>query len=313
MEIFIDWGSTNFRAFLRDAGKTVVRHEVTGGGTLKGFAQGTPEQRVQNYSAFFVTQLADWLKEYPDAPAYICGAVGGREGWVETKYSVAPAGMDDLRRNLHRLSPEELGHAKGRAVHIATGCTIAFSDGRHDVIRSEEVKSHGAALHLGVQDAVFCIPGTHCKWVEIKGGKIVLFETALSGEVFALLSEGGGLGAVMRAETAQEPDFASFDAGIRLAQQGFDLLTDIWQVRAQKIRATPPPASLRAYFSGILIGHELRQMEKFFPGHPPAVLLADAGVKQQYYRRAFELSGWRIAHDVDSETAVCAGLSALRK
>lgn len=313
MEIFVDWGSTNFRAFLMRNGEIADRREAGGAGTLKGFVSATPESRIDDYSSFFVTQLSDWLSAHPQAPIYICGAVGGREGWVETQYSIAPAGLDDLRRNLHKLTAQQLGKAAGRNIYIATGCTIAHADGRHDVIRSEEVKSLGAARHLKLADALLCIPGTHCKWVQVAGGKIVSFETALAGEVFAILSEHGALGAVMRGEPASPvPEFSSFDQGLQLADRGFDLLTDLWQVRAQKLRASEPPASLRAYLSGILLGHELRQMEKLFPGKPPAVLLSDAGARQEYYRRAFSHFGWRILAEVDSETAVRSGLSALR-
>jgi 2-dehydro-3-deoxygalactonokinase len=313
MEVFVDWGSTNFRAFLMRDGQVIDRRAAGGGGTLKGFVSATAETRANDYSRFFVDQLGDWLKEYPQAPVYICGAVGGREGWVETQYSVAPAGFAELRRNLHKLTAGQLGHAAGRDIYIATGCTIAHPDGRHDVIRSEEVKSLGAARHLKLSEALLCIPGTHCKWVQIANDRIICFETALAGEVFAILSEHGALAAVIRGEpVTQQPDFASFDGGLELAGKGLDLLTDLWQVRAQKLRSDKPPASLRAYLSGILLGHELRQMEKFFPGKPPAVLLADAGSRQEYYRRAFAHFNWRIGAEVDSETAVHAGLSALR-
>jgi 2-dehydro-3-deoxygalactonokinase len=312
MQIFVDWGSTNFRAFLREDGRTVDRRQAAGGGTLKGFSGRDPAARAAEYSAFFVEQLRDWLARHPDASTYVCGAAGGREGWVETAYSEAPAGIEDVRRNLHKIAPAALGAAAGRNVYIASGCAIAFPDGRHDVMRSEEVKSLGAVAHLGLKDALLAIPGTHGKWVRIAGGKIVHFETALSGEVFGVMSEKGALAAVMRGEPpGMPPDLASFENGLALADEGFDLLTDIWQVRAQKLRASAPPASLRDYFSGILLGHELRQMQKFFPGKPPVVLLADPGAKRELYRRAFARAGWPLQAELDSETSVCAGLGAL--
>lgn len=311
MNIFIDWGSTNFRAFLCDGDKIIDRRQSTGAGTLKGFAGVTPETRAQAYSAFFIEQLGDWLKEH-NTPAYICGAVGGREGWVETKYSEAPAAIEDVRRNLHKVGPQHIGSAAGHDVYIASGCCIAFPDGRHDVMRSEEVKSLGAALHLGLQEALLAIPGTHNKWVLIKDGKIVHFETALSGEVYALMGEHGGLAAIFRASPTTGADFDSFDRGMAMAERGFDLLTDLWQVRAQKLRDPNPPADMKAYFSGILLGHELRQMEKFFPGKPPVVLLADEGPKRLYYRHAFSRCNWKIQAEVNSEVSVIAGLSALK-
>ncbi len=312
MEIYLDWGSSNFRAFLVKDGAVIARKQAAGGGTLKNFSGTTPETRSIEYSAFFMEQLGDWLATHGNAPIYICGAVGGREGWVETAYSVTPAGFDEVRRNLHKVQPEKLHGAMGRDVYIASGCTTAMADGRHDVIRSEEVKSLGAAKHLKMQDALLCIPGTHCKWVEILGGKIIGFESAMTGEIYNLMSERGAIAAIFKsAKVPEVPDMTSFDAGLALAARGFDFLTDVWQVRSQQLRSPNPPADLPSYFSGLLIGHELRQMEKFY-SRRPAVLLADAGHKRDFYLRAFESLNWPIAAVVDSEIAVLTGLGALK-
>ncbi len=307
MQIFADWGNTNFRAFLMKDGGIVERYTSAEGGIQKVFT--APENRVADYSGFIAKHIAGWLQQYPAAPIYIAGAAGGRDGWVETSYSIAPAGLADIKRNLHRIAPEHLGAAAGREIYIASGCTIAMADGRHDVIRSEEVKSLGAARHLKRDNVLLCIPGTHCKWVKVEGGKIVHFESALTGELYGILSERGALAALFRFDkNSQQKDMGSFNQGLEMAGRGFDLLTDLWQVRAQKLRANPHPADMQAYFSGILIGHELRQMDRLFPGKPPAVLLMDGGAKREFYARAFEWMGWKLDCEVDSETAVVSGL-----
>lgn len=310
MNIFVDWGNTNFRAFLMEGSRVVARYQSSEGGIQKVFK--SPETRVADYSGFFTQHLAEWLASHPKAPVYIAGAAGGRDGWVETAYSVAPTSVADIKRNLHKIAPEHLGGAAGRDIYIASGCTIEMADGRHDVIRSEEVKSHGALIHLKRKSGLLCIPGTHCKWVEIRDGKIVHFESALTGELYGILSERGALAALFKLDKAsQQKDMASFEQGLDMAGRGFDLLTDLWQVRSQKLRAKTPPADMQAYFSGILIGHELQQMAKLFPAKPPAVLLLDTGAKQDFYRRAFQWQNWAVDTEVDSETAVVAGLSAL--
>ncbi|MBI3330028.1 MAG: 2-dehydro-3-deoxygalactonokinase [Nitrospinae bacterium] len=107
MEIFVDWGSTNFRAFLMQEGKVIARWQVLDSGTLKAFASGAPETRYIDYSLFFTENLGAWLEAHREAPVYICGAAGSREGWVETTYSKAPAGIDDIRKNLHKLSSSD--------------------------------------------------------------------------------------------------------------------------------------------------------------------------------------------------------------
>lgn len=310
MKIFVDWGNTNFRAFLMDGTRVAGRYQSGEGGIQKVFK--SPDSRVADYSGFFTQHLAAWLKAHPSAPVYIAGAAGGRDGWVETAYSIAPAGIDDIRRNLHKIAPEHLGQAAEREIYIASGCTIEMDDGRHDVIRSEEVKSLGALLHLKRDSGLLCIPGTHCKWVEVKDRKITHFESALTGELYGILSERGALAALFKLDkNSQQKDMKSFERGLEMAGRGFDLLTDLWQVRSQKLRAKNPPADMQAYFSGILIGHELRQMAKLFPARPPAVLLMDGGAKREFYARAFEWQNWKIDTEVDSEAAVVAGLLAL--
>lgn len=310
MKIFIDWGNTNFRAFLMKDGSVVDRYQSADGGIQKVFT--TPDNRVNDYANFMTSHLANWLSAHPDAPIYIAGAAGGRDGWVETAYSIAPAGIDDVRRNLHKIAPDRLGAAAAREVYIASGCTIEMADGRHDVIRSEEVKSLGAAIHLKRDSALFCIPGTHCKWVQVTEGKITHFESALTGEIYGILSERGALASLFKLDkNSLQKDMGSFEQGLEMAGRGFDLLTDLWQVRAQKLRAKNPPADMQAYFSGIMIGHELRQMAKLFPAKPPAILLMDGGVKREFYLRAFAWQGWAVDCEIDSEAAVIAGLSAL--
>ncbi len=314
MRIFVDWGSTNFRAYLWARRRILDRRADAGAGTLKRFfanaAPLTPAERIAAYSDYLRTQIADWLSRHPEAPIYICGAAGGREGWVETQYAVAPAGAADIAGALRRLNADELGALAGREVYIATGCATARS-GRHDVMRGEEVKTLGALAGQDTKDAIFCIPGTHCKWVEVRGGRITRFETIMTGEIFDLLHQKGALAAVLGGAMAGNPHEESFVAGLHLARQGEDTLSDIWQVRAQYLRSETPPGDLSSYLSGILIGHEMRHMENIFGKKLPIILLVDDGPKKSFYQYAFAHCGWHVLGAVDNETAVGKGLEIL--
>jgi 2-dehydro-3-deoxygalactonokinase len=307
MKVFVDWGSTNFRAFLFDK-KVLDRRHAAGGGTLKNFVGR--QDRIKEYSSYLQQQTGDWLADHPQAPLYICGAAGGREGWVETSYTAAPATIGDIRGNLYKLQNGETGVISGRDIFIATGCA-AVREKRHDVMRGEEVKALGAALSLGRENSLFCIPGTHCKWVGVEQGAITRFESAMTGEIYNLLHEKGALAAIIRNQDGGSADQDSLTEGLTLAAQREDLLSDIWQVRSQFLRNTSPPKNLSAYLSGILIGHELLQMERVFGKEMPLALLADDGVKKDFYLTALKHFGWNISGSIDSETAVCRGLEAL--
>ncbi len=74
-----------------DGGGIAARVNSSDGGIQKVFK--SPATRVADYSGFFTAQLKDWLAAHPDAPVYIAGAAGGRDGWVETAYSIAPQGL----------------------------------------------------------------------------------------------------------------------------------------------------------------------------------------------------------------------------
>jgi 2-dehydro-3-deoxygalactonokinase len=188
-------------------------------------------------------------------------------------------------------------------------------DGRHDVMRSEEVKGLGATTHAGRDSALLCIPGTHCKWLKVERGKIVNFHTVMTGDLYGVLCEHGSLAPLFNSAPSMDDvgqHDASFDQGLELAASGGDLLVDLWQVRSRKLHAAEPPHSLQSFLSGILIGHELRQIRRFHPTVHETLLVSDPGSRQLFYRRACEKFGLSVSAEIDSETAVCVGLTMVR-
>jgi 2-dehydro-3-deoxygalactonokinase len=319
MDIFIDWGSTNFHAFLVQDGRIEGRREVPGQGILTSFGEAQAASRVAGYSAFLNEAIGPWLREWPDAALLMCGAIGSREGWIETTYVEAPAGFAEVAAGVTALAREECGCLAGRSMAIVSGLALKHRDGRHDVMRSEEVKGLGAAAHLCRGSALLCIPGTHCKWLRIEAGKIVDFHTVLSGDIYGLLIESGSLAPLFTGAFDGVPvseagsQGGCFDQGLSLAKMGGDLLIDLWQVRSRKLHDAHPPADLRSYLSGILIGHELRQMRTLHRGTREIILVSDPGSRRELYRRACGGFGFAIGAEIDSATAVCAGLTRIRR
>ena len=315
MDIFIDWGSTNFHAFLVRDGTVVDRREVAGHGVLKSFMHGAAASRDDDYSGFLNQAVHSWLAEYPQAPVLMCGAVGSREGWVQTTYVEAPAGFGEIAAGLYHLTAAQRGCLRSRSIAVTSGLALDRRDGAHDVMRSEEVKGLGATTHAGRDNALLAIPGTHCKWLKVEGGKIVDFHTVMTGDLYSVLSDHGSLAPLFKAappvnDAAQTYD--SFDQGLDLAGQGRDLLLDLWQVRSRELHAAVPPRNLQAFLSGVLIGHELRQIRQLHPSENEILLVSDPGPRQMFYRRACEKFGLAIGAEVGSETAVCVGLTMIR-
>lgn len=308
-DIIVDWGSTNFRAFLVEKGQVIDRHVSGGKGVLQLHSQRGSMGRPAFYSGILHGCLNPWLSKNASLDIFMCGAIGSQEGWVDTGYSEAPADLQKLAQNLRFLTPEEAGEITGRNISILPGLAID-RQGRHDMMRSEEIKSLGALFHLGLEDGVLCIPGTHCKWVIVRNGKIAEFHSALTGEIYSTMQTVGSLAPLFPAEGA-EFSYDAFEQGLALADEGHDLLVDIWQVRSRRIRTHYPPQHLKSFLSGILIGHELRETGNFIKTGERIILLSDPGSRRDYYERAIVNAGWTISHIVESEQTVCTGMLRL--
>ena len=66
-----------------------------------------------------------------------------------------------------------------------------------NVMRGEETQVLGVLQNLPIEqgrDLLIGLPGSHSKWVEVAGGCIVHFDTFMTGEIFAVLSEHSILG-----------------------------------------------------------------------------------------------------------------------
>ena len=63
-------------------------------------------------------------------------------------------------------------------------------------MRGEETQIFGA-LADGGGDGVYVLPGTHSKWARVEGGRIVGFDTYMTGEVYAVLKTHSVLGRMM--------------------------------------------------------------------------------------------------------------------
>ncbi len=309
MHIFVDWGSTNFRAFLMNEGRIAESCQAGGYGVLTSTLSQTTD-RVRQYASFLYGQIGPWISAHPTAKIIMCGAIGSREGWLNTGYIEAPADFQKLGESLRLLTESERDVFTDNPLYILPGLAVAYPNGRHDVMRSEEIKSLGALNHLGMDDALLCIPGTHCKWVGVRGKHVTDFHSIMTGEIYGILSSAGSLGPIFQTSPEHDVvDIASFERGLNLAQEGNDLLSDIWQVRAQTLRSQNPPHYLKNYFSGILIGHEILQMQKTYAGNTDIVLLSDSGPRKDLYHYALRYFEFKILAEVESETAVCTGLN----
>jgi 2-dehydro-3-deoxygalactonokinase len=247
-----------------------------------------------DFAGTFAAQFGAWM-EPAGSLCLISGMAGSRQGWQEAPYATCPAGLDEITERLHWIEP-------GR-IAIVPGLTVEL-DGVPDVMRGEEVQIFGAARLTGIADGLFVLPGTHNKWVTVRGGKVTGFRTYMTGEVYGLLSQHSILS---RTTTADAPlDEVAFRQGLRRASADEGLLHTLFGVRALALFERLPPAASASYLSGLLIGEELRT-EPLEDGQD--IVLVGAPALTARYALALSSAG-RKTRTLGAE-ATWAGLHAL--
>ncbi len=171
-------------------------------------------------------------------------------------------------------------------------------------MRGEETQILGA-LAAGFGDGVYVLPGTHSKWARVEGGRIVGFETFMTGEVFAVLKTHSVLGRMMAPPLPGEGFARGVDAARALERPG-DLLHAIFAARTFGLFETLPPDQLGEYLSGLLIGAEVIAGAA---GVAKATAIGSAGLTERYVEAGARL-GVKIAPA--PENCALLGLAALR-
>lgn len=280
--IAVDWGTTNRRAYLVADG-AVIDTFRDDRGVLAMAGQGYPAAVAQMRE-----RLGDW-------PVLIAGMPGSNRGWREAPYVPCPATLRALVASILWVEPE---------VGIIPG--VAWSDGRRaDVMRGEEMQMLGAvAAGFVTPGAMLCQPGTHCKWASVDGDAIVRFDTAMTGELFALLRGRSILSGDLGGPVA---DGAAFREGVR---DGRDrpLSTALFGARAAGLLGLRDPADTPSYISGLLIGADVSA--RSVAG--VRVCLLGEGALMALYAAAIEELGGR-AEIRDGQAALIVGMTEIRR
>lgn len=264
--IGIDWGSSNFRAWLISDDGSILSMVSTGHGALN-------LNHLEFEDILFET-CSEWLQENPAIPVLMAGMVGSKDGWVETSYQETPTNLAALKGALVPVK-----NRGNRTIFIVPGLACKNMYGRADVLRGEEVLVFGG-LHLsGKSDALVCLPGTHSKWCHVNAGRLVEFTTFMTGELYDQISN---MNSLKRFLTDRSFDRASFENGLGESQSGSALSSQMFSIRASNLTATNSSSSGSSYLSGLLIGHELGALTEQTPPLQSVTLISDGSLAQYY-------------------------------
>jgi 2-dehydro-3-deoxygalactonokinase len=290
----VNWGSTNFRAYLIGADGAALDDYSAPAGIVTLDRPGM--------AATMDALAARW----PDhGPVYASGMIGSNVGWTEVPYAETPAGCADL---VTAAVSTKIGRV---STHIVPGiaCRRSF-DGQPDVLRGEEIELMGLAALRGV-DGWVALPGTHTKWARLERGRVVDFFTSMSGEIFDRLTAQGLLASIVDGEAR---DGAVFLEGVGAGRtRHLGLGTLLFGARAQVVRGALAKADAASYIRGLLIGSEIADALAVYPTLRDGVvpLIGNAALCR-LYASALAASGVR-SEAIDSRAACLRGFRALHE
>ena len=285
-----DWGTSRLRLYLCDAGGNVL---------ARGEGEGAA---VPDCAGRFDAAVAPWDKAHGVLPAILSGMVGSTIGWREVPYLKCPARPSGIAAAALRFEAGE------RGIAILPGLTCRGKTGAPDVMRGEETQILGALRlypNLTKGRHIFCLPGTHAKWVAVSDGAVAQFQTALSGELFELLRRHSVLARGSSDVDVQNP---AFMLGLDFARQNrkADLLHLLFGTRSRVVTGEMAKGDAASYLSGLILGKDIATAMALFEFDGLVQLICTPALAALYGKA---LSAYDVKSAmIDGDRAALAGL-----
>lgn len=242
--IAVDWGTSNFRAFLMtEEGQVIDKLSASCG--LLAVQSG-------QFSETFRQLTCSWQGIVESLPVLMAGMVGSQQGWRDVPYANLPVSIHQLSEHLM-----DVDLPWGNKGWIVAGATGNNRLNLPDVMRGEEIQLMGLASKLGSNRGFAILPGTHSKHALIENQSLTHFQTYMTGELFSVLKQYSILG---RQLPEQEVDQSAFLSGVDAGLNGA-LSSVLFSVRTQKLFQHISSSHVESYLSGVLIGAELADIK----------------------------------------------------
>ncbi|WP_067515692.1 2-dehydro-3-deoxygalactonokinase [Endozoicomonas ascidiicola] len=290
--IAVDWGTTNFRAFLMHDDSHTPLDVITEPSGLLAISDGT-------YAAGLDRMISVWTDKFGRLPVLMAGMVGSKNGWQDVGYVSAPCAIEDLASKVVRIPSQD-----NTVSFIVPGVSAINSFVGHEVMRGEEVQIFGLLMQeQNLKDGLLILPGTHSKQVEIKNFQLTGFRTFMTGEIFSVMSKHSILGKGLSEATESSE---SFFKGVQYAKNPGSLSNLLFSARTEMLLGNLKSSEVLSYLSGLLIGSELSGLS---PSQKNIWLIGSPELTE-HYRMALEYLGF-TADTADGDTCVQQGLRAI--
>lgn len=286
--VAVDWGTTHLRAWAMDAQGRPLAEAASD----RGMSRLSPT----DFEPALLELIEPWLS-LGQLTVIACGMAGSRQGWAEAKYATVPCTpFADPGATRAPASDPRI------RVFLLSGLSQPRPD---DVMRGEETQIAGLLSKDPDFDGVVCLPGTHTKWARVSAGEVVSFQTFMTGELFALLTEKSVL---THSVTGQGWEEAAFEVAIgRALSDPHKLAAELFGIRARHLLRGADHAANKARLSGLLIGAELAGSRPYWLGH--RIVLIGAEKLCDRYDSALSLQG-ALVERASGEDMTLRGLTA---
>ncbi len=286
--VAVDWGTSNFRAFLMTEDGQVI-DKITASCGLLSVPTG-------QFSETFRQLCEPWLGSIESLPVLLGGMVGSQQGWLDVPYAELPVSVEALSQNLG-----EVELPWGNKGWIVPGVTGSNKLNLPDVMRGEEIQLMGLVSRLDQSNTTVILPGTHSKHARIENRALASFQTFMTGELFSILKQYSILG---RQLPKQENNKHAFILGVDAALEG-SLSSVLFSARTQRLFNHIATSHVESYLSGLLIGAELSSLKD-----QKSVYLVGDGKLCNLYQTAIEHLGMN-AEFLSGDDCFLAGLTTI--
>lgn len=295
--IGVDWGTSSFRAWLFDKSGSILD-------SVQG-PWGITQVADRPFKQTLMEAVGGWLALSADLPVIMCGMIGSAQGWQEARYLSGRIGLDELASGVVSLDDPDINIA------IIPGIKGVSADGHNDVMRGEETLLAGKLTSSESRQMLFCLPGTHSKWVLTDQNRIDRLTTFMTGELFQLMRKNSILSPLIDKRTKVEVESDGFAQGLALAESSSGVLHQLFAIRAGVLTGRFERADVLSLLSALLIGSECLAARKSFDQDAfPLITLMSSGEIASAYQTAFMKLKFQHIF-VNSEQSAQAGLFAV--
>ena len=263
--IAIDWGTTNFRAWIIKNNK--ILKEINRPHGIKNIPN-------KNFEDILNKNIKIPKKNNRKIKIISCGMIGSKQGWLDTGYN---KNLNLTKNNLVKVKTKN----KNIDFYIVKGLSQKQP---YDVIRGEETQILGYLESDKKFSGFICLPGTHSKWIKITAGKLINFKTYMTGELFEIISRNSIL---KYSINDKKINLKTFKNSVILSQKKyFNLFDYLFEFRSRALLTKKkyyPKSELLAYLIGNEIKSNINELRNF------KVIIIGSDFNSKLYSQAMQI------------------------